>query len=95
MSDKRAEARAEARRQAKARAAATQNSTAPATEPSPEPSDDRDVTPYIRKLGYSAERARHVAALCASIPNASLEERVRFALKHLMPPHRRVPATAT
>jgi hypothetical protein len=40
----------------------------------------------------TAERARRAAALCESIPDASLEERVRFALKHLMPPHRRVPA---
>jgi hypothetical protein len=99
MSDKRAEARvrAETRKQAKARAAAVEQSPASATEPATDSSNDRDVAPYLRKLGCSAVETRRVAALCESIPNASLEERVRFALKHLMPPHRRVaacPATA-
>jgi len=32
------------------------------------------------------------AALCDTIPDASLEERVRLALSHSMPPHRRVRA---
>jgi hypothetical protein len=69
--------------------------TGPTPEPSAEPADKRDVTPYLRKLGCRADEARRVAAACASLPNASLEERVRFALKQLMPPHRWVPATAT
>jgi hypothetical protein len=77
-------------------AAVAERSTVPATglapEPATESSNDRDVTPYLRKLGCTAVETRRVAALCESIPNASLEERVRFALKHLMPPHRRVPA---
>jgi hypothetical protein len=105
-----ARARAEARKQAKARDAAEKaraqvaakaqtraapgKSTAPTPEPR-EPADERDVTPYLRKLGCRADEARRVAAACASLPNASLEERVRFALKQLMPPHRWVPATAT
>jgi hypothetical protein len=105
MSEKRAEARARAaaRRQAKARAAAeksqaraaapvAQRSTSLAHAPSTEPADERDVTPYLRKLGCRADEARRVAALCTNLPNASLEERVRFALKHLMPPHRRIAA---
>jgi hypothetical protein len=54
--------------------------------------DDRDVVPWLRWLGVRPGDARRAAELCASIPDASLEERVRFALKHLAPPHRRVPA---
>jgi Holliday junction resolvasome RuvABC DNA-binding subunit len=50
------------------------------------------VTPYLRKLGYNAREARFAAEACESIPNASLEERVRLALKVMMPPHRHIPA---
>jgi hypothetical protein len=73
-------------------AVVAERSAAPASGSPAESSSDRDVVPFLRKLGYSADRARHAAALCASMPHASLEERVRFALRHLMPPHRRVPA---
>ncbi|MBI3538683.1 MAG: hypothetical protein HY076_00200 [Candidatus Eisenbacteria bacterium] len=58
----------------------------------------RDVTPWLRGLGFRADEARRAAAACAAIPDASLEERVRFALLQLMPPHRRIeyhPATVT
>jgi len=72
--------------EAQARAAAPDRAPAPANE------DENDVTPYLRKLGCNASDARRVAALCTNLPNASIEERVRFALKQLMPPHRRVPA---
>jgi hypothetical protein len=80
--------------QTRAAAPVAKGATAPAPEPSTEPADERDVTPYLRKLGCNARDARRVAALCANLPNASLEERVRFALKHLMPPHRRIAAPA-
>jgi hypothetical protein len=56
--------------------------------------DDRDVIPWLRRLGVRPRDARRAAELCESIPNASLEERVRFALSHLAPPHRRVPAAS-
>ena len=52
--------------------------------------DERDVVPWLRQLGYGPEKARRGAEACASIPDASLEERVRLALKVLQPPHRRV-----
>jgi hypothetical protein len=93
MSEKRAQARAraEARKQAKARAAEVK-----AQAQAAEPWDDRDVTPYLRKLGYNAREARLGAEACAHIPNASLEERVRVALRMMMPPCRTIPApTAT
>jgi hypothetical protein len=50
---------------------------------------EKDVTPWLRQLGISAAEARRVASACESIPDASLEERVRFALRLLTPPHRR------
>jgi hypothetical protein len=58
-----------------------------------ENSDDRDVVPWLRRLGVRPGDARRAAELCERIPDASLEERVRFALKHLAPPHRRVGTT--
>jgi hypothetical protein len=78
--------------QTRAAAPVAQRSSAPAHAPSTEPADEHDVTPYLRKLGCRADEARRVAALCTNLLNASLEERVRFALKHLMPPHRRIAA---
>ena len=78
--------------QTRAAAPVAKGATAPAPEPSTEPADERDVTPYLRKLGCNASDARRVAALCTNLPNASLEERVRFALKQLMPPHRWIAA---
>ena len=60
-----AEARAAARRQAKAT----------------EQDEARDVIPWLRQLGFSADEARRAAARCENLPpDASLEERVRRAL---------------
>jgi hypothetical protein len=42
------------------------------------------ITP-LRLLGLSAEEARRAAALCESIPDATLEQRVRRALSYLHP----------
>ncbi|MBI5709029.1 MAG: hypothetical protein HZC42_01825, partial [Candidatus Eisenbacteria bacterium] len=39
-----------------------------------------EVIPYLRRLGFSADEARRAAARCESVPDASLEERVRVAL---------------
>jgi hypothetical protein len=52
----------------------------------------RDVTPWLRKLGVRAEQARRIAALCEETlgPEVPLEERVRFAVRQLAPPHRHV-----
>jgi hypothetical protein len=57
---------------------------------------DRDVIPWLRRLGFRADEARRASAHCESMPDASLEERVRAALSFLAPCHRRVapPPTA-
>src|SRR5260221_5025578 len=68
----RAKAKAETQAQAKARDAAAD-------------ADERDVFPWLRALGYSVERARHGRELCAHIPDASLEERVKTARRGLSP----------
>ncbi len=39
-----------------------------------------EVIPYLRRLGFRADEARRAAARCQSVPDASLEERVRVAL---------------
>ena len=52
-----------------------------------EAASERDVVPRLRALGCSAERARHGAELCADIPDAPLEERVKVALRGLAPCH--------
>ena len=51
---------------------------------------ERDVVPWLRTLGFSAEEARRAAACCETMPDAPLEERVRAALSCLAPPCRRV-----
>src|SRR6266540_6214915 len=84
MSEKRREAQLAPRR-VEARAAAVE---LPASiEP------ERDVIPWLRQLGFRADEARRAAAQCESIPEASLEQRVRLALSFLQPPHRRVDAS--
>jgi hypothetical protein len=70
--------RQEAQRAAAARAAAG------------EQGEERDVVPWLRQLGFRADEARRAASVCESIPDASLEERLRLALSCLRPPHRRV-----
>ena len=55
----------------------------------PEPDPETDVTPWLRALGFSAQRARWAAAQCAGLPGASLEERVRHTLRLLAPPYRK------
>jgi len=47
-----------------------------------------EVIAPLRSLGFRAEEARHAAALCESIPEASLEQRVRRALSYFNPPRR-------
>jgi len=85
------------KRQAARRAAAAARARAAAAEPSPEPAaaPERDVVPWLRALGFRADEARRGAARCESIPEATLEQRLRVALACLRPPHRRVLPTAT
>ena len=42
----------------------------------------------LRSLGFSADESRQAAALCGSIPEAPLEQRVRRALSYFRPPGR-------
>ena len=69
MSRKRQEARAAAA----ARAAAISRSAA-AKERA------KEVIPWLERLGISAHEARRAAALCETIPDAPIEDRVRVAL---------------
>ncbi len=41
-----------------------------------------EVIAPLRSLGFRVDEARQAAALCESIPEASLEERVRRALSY-------------
>ena len=71
MSAKRAGARRTAAAQRLARAAAEEQSS--------------DVTSCLRTLGFRAGEARRAAAYCATLPDATLEDRVRTALSFLCP----------
>ena len=65
---------------APSRAAASVAAAQPAPASAPIEDTDRDVVPWLRALGFSAAEARRAAERCESIPDASLEERVRVAL---------------
>jgi len=55
----------------------------------------RTKVPWLRKLGYSIAEAHH-AANRTGHASASLEERVRLALRVLLAPHRKIsPVLAT
>ena len=85
MREQREEARreaAEAKDHAKARAKAEAEARARAEA---EAAKDRDVVPWLRKLGFSLQRARHGAELCSHVPDAPIEERMRVALRGLAP----------
>jgi hypothetical protein len=55
-----------------------------------EQGEERDVVPWLRQLGFRADEARRAASVCETIPDVSLEERLRLALSCLRPPHRRI-----
>jgi len=73
------------RHAAQCRATEARAPRAAATEPAAERegAPERDVAPWLRRLGFSADEVRRAAALCADIPEASLEQRVRLALSSL------------
>ena len=64
---------AEARAAARAKQPATRN--APAA-----PEHVEEVVPWLRALGFNTAEARRAAERCVELPDAPLEERVRFAL---------------
>ena len=96
MSGRREEA---ARARAAARAARSRMAAEPSSAGRPprgeagDGGDERDVIPWLRQLGFRADEARRAAARCDAIPHAPLDERLRLALRHLTPPHRRVAAS--
>ncbi len=47
----------------------------------PLPEHAAEVMPVLRRLGIQVQEAREWAACCADMPEASLEDRVRHALK--------------
>jgi hypothetical protein len=49
------------------------------------PAPAEAVIPVLRRLGYKAHEAKAAAALCESMPDASLEARVRKALSFFVP----------
>ena len=102
MSEKRREAQhAPGRVEARARVAAAEREQARAAvaapsapiAPSASIEPERDVIPWLRRLGFRADEARRAAAVCENIPEASFEQRLRLALSVLQPPHRRVEAS--
>ena len=55
-----------------------------------ERAEERDVVPWLRQLGFRADEAKRAAAHCERMPESSLEERVRAALRYLRPGRARV-----
>jgi hypothetical protein len=54
-----------------------------------------EVIPWLRQLGFKADEARKAAELCESIPDATLEQRVKRALTGWLPRGAvRIPAPA-
>ncbi|MBI5709216.1 MAG: hypothetical protein HZC42_02785 [Candidatus Eisenbacteria bacterium] len=72
--------RAAAREEAAARACAEEVRTRAAAEAARARAAAAEVIPWLRGLGFRADEARRAAARCESVPDASLEERVRVAL---------------
>ena len=87
------EARVAAAEQAHTEKAAAKEALARQAEVEQDP--ERSVIPWLMRLGARADEARRAAAASdAAIPDASLEERLRFALRNMAPAHRRVQASA-
>jgi hypothetical protein len=81
--------RESARRAAEARPQAARVQAA-AADPAPEENADRDVIPWLRKLGFNAAESRRAAALCEDLRDVSLEQRLRVALRCFGKPGARV-----
>jgi 5-methylcytosine-specific restriction endonuclease McrA len=78
-----AEAKAQAAAEAKAHAAAETKVRAAAEAAARRAQEE--VIPWLRQLGFRADEARRGASFSRAIPDASLEERVRVALRNLAP----------
>jgi len=73
---------AQARAATEARAAEAQSVAKRTQEAAAQQAQERDVVPWLLRLGLRAREARDAARLCESIPDAPLEERVRVALSY-------------
>ena len=94
MNDKREEARrAAARTRAAAAEARARAAEAEARSRAVAKEHARDVMACLRELGFNLGEARRAVEFCETIPDATLEERVRAALKFLCPKARRVGAS--
>jgi len=52
---------------------------------------ERDVMPALLALGYRKAQAQYAASFCESLPeDATLEQRVKHALRQLLPAHRTI-----
>jgi hypothetical protein len=67
------------RKREEARAAATAKAEAALAEAARKQAAE-EVIPWLRALGIRGEEARRAAALCETVPEASLEQRLRLAL---------------
>jgi hypothetical protein len=74
-SEETARTRAAAAEETRARAVAAEETRACAAAAAAE------VVPWLRALGLRVEEARRAAEPCQAIPDAPLEERVRYALR--------------
>ena len=79
----------EKRDAAKARAAETRQrrtvAVRPAATVAAQEDPDRDLAPWLRRLGCRPDEIRAAIARCEAIPEATLEERMRHALRGLGP----------
>ena len=78
MEHKRHEARSRAHAKTREKAEARHRSEAEAAAAD-------EVLPYLRQLGYRLDEAREAARFSASIPDVTLEDRVRKALSFFRP----------
>ena len=81
------------RAETRAKRPASQASDAPPPEP-PAGTDEHDVYLALRSLGHRDGEARRALALCADMPDASREDKLRRALKYFpLRGHRVAPMT--
>jgi hypothetical protein len=73
------------RQEARCRTARAKERAQARSEAAAESASQADVRPWLRQLDFSAEEVRRGAALCADIPEAPLQTRVRVALRGLAP----------
>jgi len=78
-----------AKRERAAREAAAAATGRPAPVPPPDPAWRADVVAALRTLGYRDREVHAAMATCDLGPKATIEQRVRTALRHLAPPARK------